>query len=179
MHNPRRQRHAQTELFKPDCQHVRLDYDSQTISILAPSAFFCVSGDDCPRSANDSPWSVASGNLTGCFSCSRCQVPGTAGARGKDLRECGEGNIWESTGRFCATWIGNIFGIFVAIVNGVGPVGPPKCRPEMSCDFALLRWLSATGSYPGLWLALQEGFAFQRDRPFQAAQIFDSFARCC
>ena len=40
MHNPRRQRHAQTELFKPDCQHVRLDYASQTISILAPSSFF-------------------------------------------------------------------------------------------------------------------------------------------
>jgi len=28
-------------------------------------------------------------------------------------------------------------------------------------------------------LVLEEGFAFQRDRPFQAAQIFDSFARCC
>ena len=98
MHNPRRHRHAQRELFKPDCQHVRLAYDghkSHNTSILAPGLLhpFFASGDDCPGSANDSPWSVASGNVTGCFSCSRCQVPGTAGARGKDLRECGEGNV--------------------------------------------------------------------------------------
>lgn len=33
MHNPRRHRHAQRELFKPDCQHVRLAYDGHNFTI--------------------------------------------------------------------------------------------------------------------------------------------------